>query len=188
MTGPLEPTNQWYAIAKIAGIKLCQAFRKQYGSNFISAMPTNLYGPNDNYHPKESHVVAALISKFYEATRNNHDELLIWGSGKPLREFLSVDDLADGLVYLFKYYNNEIPINIGTGQEISIRQLAEMIQETSGWKGQLKFDTTKPDGAPRKVMNSQRIHDLGWRHSTDLKTGLALAYQWFEQNQDLVRR
>lgn len=188
LTGPLEPTNQWYAVAKIAGIKLCQAFRKQHGANFISAMPTNLYGPNDNYHPSESHVVAALISRFYEAVRDNHKDLVIWGSGTPLREFLAVEDLADGLVFLLKYYNDEVPINIGTGEEISIRQLAELIKEISGWTGMLKFDPSKPDGSPRKIMNNERIHRLGWRHSTDLKTGLRFAYQWFAENQSLVRR
>ncbi len=188
LTGPLEPTNQWYAVAKIAGIKLCQAFRKQHGANFIAAMPTNLYGPHDNYHPNESHVVAALISRFYVAMRDNHENLVIWGSGTPLREFLSVDDLADGLIYLLKYYNDDAPINIGTSEEISIRELAELLREISGWKGALKFDTSKPDGAPRKIMNNDRIHDLGWRHSTQLKTGLKQAYQWFSENQALVRR
>jgi GDP-L-fucose synthase len=188
LTGPLEPTNQWYAVAKIAGIKLCQAFRKQHGANFIAAMPTNLYGPHDNYHPNESHVVAALISRFYAAMRDNHDNLVIWGSGTPLREFLCVDDLADGLIYLLKYYNDEAPINIGTGEETSIRELAEILKDISGWKGALKFDTNKPDGAPRKVMNNDRIHDLGWQHSTQLKTGLQQAYQWFSENQDLVRQ
>ena len=188
LTGPLEPTNQWYAVAKIAGIKLCQAFRKHHGSNFIAAMPTNLYGPHDNYHPNESHVVAALISKFYEAVRDNHETLIIWGSGTPLREFLCVDDLADGLIYLLRYYNDEAPINIGTGEETSIRELAEILKDISGWNGALKFDASKPDGAPRKVMNNHRIHDLGWRHSTQLKTGLHRAYQWFSKNRGLVRR
>ena len=188
LTGPLEPTNQWYAVAKIAGIKLCQAFRKQYGANFIAAMPTNLYGPHDNYHPNESHVVAALISRFYAAMRDNHENLVIWGSGTPMREFLCVDDLADGLIYLLKYYNDEAPINIGTGEETSIRELAELLKDISGWKGALKFDTSKPDGAPRKVMNNDRIHDLGWQHRTQLKTGLQHAYQWFSENQSVVRR
>ena len=188
LTGPLEPTNQWYAVAKIAGIKLCQAFRKQYGANFITAMPTNLYGPHDNYHPNESHVVAALISRFYEAMRDNHKNLVIWGSGAPTREFLCVDDLADGLIYLLKYYNDQAPINIGTGEETSIRELAELLKDISGWKGTLKFDTSKPDGAPRKIMNNDRIHGLGWHHSTQLKTGLQHAYQWFSENQDVVRR
>ena len=188
LTGPLEPTNQWYAVAKIAGIKLCQAFRKQHGANFIAAMPTNLYGPHDNYHPNESHVVAALISKFYAAMRDNHENLVIWGSGTPLREFLSVDDLADGLIYLLKYYNDEAPINIGTGEETSIRELAELLKDISGWKGALKFDKSRPDGSPRKVMNNDRIHKLGWHHSTQLKMGLQQAYNWFSDNQDIVRR
>jgi GDP-L-fucose synthase len=188
LTGPLEPTNQWYAVAKIAGIKLCQAFRKQYGANFIAAMPTNLYGPHDNYHPNESHVVAALISRFYVAMRDNQKNLVIWGSGTPMREFLCVDDLADGLIYLLKYYNDEAPINIGTGEETSIRELAELLKDISGWQGALKFDTSKPDGAPRKVMNNDRIHGLEWQHRTQLKTGLQHAYQWFSENQDVVRR
>lgn len=188
LTGPLEPTNQWYAVAKIAGIKLCQAFRKQHGANFIAAMPTNLYGPHDNYHPNESHVVAALISKFYKAMRDNHENLVIWGSGTPLREFLSVDDLADGLIYLLKYYNDEVPINIGTGEETSIRELAELLKDISGWKGALKFDKSRPDGSPRKIMNNDRIHNLGWHHSTQLKMGLQQAYNWFSDNQDIVRR
>ncbi len=188
LTGSLEPTNQWYAIAKIAGIKLCQAFRKQYGVNFISAMPTNLYGPFDNYHPTESHVVAALIARFYMAKHEKWDKLTIWGSGTPLREFLHVDDLADGLVFLLKHYNHEQPINIGTGDEVSIRQLAMALQEISGWKGDLLFDANKPDGSPRKVMQSDRIHQLGWRHKTDLKVGLENAFVWFESNQGIVRR
>ena len=188
LTDPLEPTNQWYAIAKIAGIKLCEAFRKQHGANFIAAMPTNLYGPHDNYHPNESHVVAALISRFHAAMRDKNENLTIWGSGTALREFLCVDDLADGLIYVLKYYNDDAPINIGTGEETSIRELAEILRDISGWKGALEFDTRKPDGAPRKVMNNDRIHGLGWRHSTQLKTGLQQAYQWFSENQDTVRR
>ena len=188
LTGPLEPTNQWYAIAKIAGIKLCQAFRKQHGANFIAAMPTNLYGPHDNYHPNESHVVAALISRFHAAMRDKHENLIIWGSGTPLREFLCVDDLADGLIYVLKHYNDDAPINIGTGEETSIRELAEILRDISGWQGALEFDTRKPDGAPRKVMNNDRIHGLGWRHSTQLKPGLQQAYQWFSENQNIVRR
>ena len=188
LTGVLEPTNQWYAVAKIAGIKLCQAFRKQHRANFIAAMPTNLYGPHDNYHPNESHVVAALISRFHAAKRDNYENLVIWGSGTPLREFLCVDDLADGLIYLLKYYNDEAPINIGTGEETSIRELAGILKDISGWKGRLKFDTSKPDGAPRKVMNNDRIHGLGWQHSTQLKTGLQQAYQWFLENHGSVRR
>ena len=188
LTGALEPTNQWYAIAKIAGIKLCQAFRKQHGANFIVAMPTNLYGPHDNFHPDESHVVAALISRFYTAERYKHKNLIIWGSGTTLREFLCVDDLADGLIFLLKYYNDGAPINIGTGEEISIRELAEMLKDISGWKGEFKLDTSKPDGAPRKVMNNERIHCLGWQHSIQLKTGLQQTFKWFSENQDIVRR
>ena len=187
LTGPLEVTNQWYAIAKITGIKLCQALRKQFGANFISAMPTNLYGPHDNYHPTESHVVAALIRRFHQAKLENHDDLVIWGSGKPLREFLYVDDLADGLVHLLKHYNDEQPINIGTGQEVSIQQLAEMLKDVSGWQGNLVFDVTKPDGAPRKVMQNDRIHALGWQHQTELRNGLEKAFAWFDENQRVAR-
>ena len=187
LTGPLEVTNQWYAIAKITGIKLCQALRKQFGANFISAMPTNLYGPHDNYHPTESHVVAALIRRFHQAKLENHNDLVIWGSGKPLREFLYVDDLADGLVHLLKHYNDEQPINIGTGQEISIQQLAEMLKDVSGWQGNLVFDVTKPDGAPRKVMQNDRIHALGWQHKTELRNGLEKAFAWFDENQRAAR-
>ena len=187
LTGPLEATNQWYAIAKITGIKLCQALRKQFGANFIAAMPTNLYGPHDNYHPTESHVVAALIRRFHQAKLENHDDLVIWGSGKPLREFLYVDDLADGLVHLLKHYNDEQPINIGTGQEVSIQQLAEMLKDVSGWQGNLVFDVTKPDGAPRKVMQNDRIHALGWQHQTELRNGLEKAFAWFDENQRAAR-
>jgi GDP-L-fucose synthase len=187
LTGPLEATNQWYAIAKIAGLKLCQALRKQYGVNFISAMPTNLYGPNDNYHPTESHVVAALVRRFHQAKLENHNELVIWGSGKPLREFLYVDDLADGLVHLLKYYNDEQPINIGTSQEVSIQQLAEMLKDVSGWHGNLLFDTTKPDGSPRKVIQNDRIHALGWRHKTELRNGLEKTFSWFDENHRTAR-
>jgi len=187
LTGPLEATNQWYAIAKITGVKLCQAFHKQFGANFISAMPTNLYGPHDNYHPTESHVVAALIRRFHQAKLENHDDLVIWGSGKPLREFLYVDDLADGLVHLLKHYNDEQPINIGTGQEVSIQQLAEMLKDVSGWQGNLVFDVTKPDGAPRKVMQNDRIHALGWQHKTELRNGLEKAFAWFDENQRAAR-
>ena len=188
LAGPLEPTNQWYAVAKIAGIKLCQAFRKQYGVNFISAMPTNLYGPHDNYHPTESHVVAALIARFHHAKQQNHEELAIWGSGTPLREFLYVDDLADALVYLLKYYNDAQHINVGTGEEVSIRDLAELLKDISGWKGKLIFDTSRPDGSPRKIMQNHRIHQLGWRHKTDLANGLGKAFSWFNENQDTARR
>ncbi|MDB2324472.1 GDP-L-fucose synthase [Alphaproteobacteria bacterium] len=187
LTGPLEATNQWYAIAKITGVKLCQALRKQFGANFISAMPTNLYGPHDNYHLTESHVVAALIRRFHQAKLENHDDLVIWGSGKPLREFLYVDDLADGLVHLLKHYNDEQPINIGTGQEVSIQQLAEMLKDVSGWQGNLVFDVTKPDGAPRKVMQNDRIHALGWQHKTELRNGLKKAFSWFDEHQRAAR-
>lgn len=187
LTGPLEPTNQWYAIAKIAGIKLCQAYRKQHGVNFISAMPTNLYGPNDNFRANESHVVAALIARLFLAKQQRCDEIEIWGSGTPLREFLHVDDLADGLVFLLQHYNQDSPINIGSGEEVCISDLAKMLREISGWKGVIKFDATKPDGAPRKAVQNDRIHDLGWHHKIHLKAGLATAYEWFANNQDTAR-
>lgn len=188
LTGALEPTNQWYAIAKITGIKLCQAYRKQYGANFISAMPTNLYGDYDNYHATESHVVAALIARLHQAKQENWEELVVWGSGAPLREFLNVNDLADGLVFLFKHYNDAEPINVGTGEEMSIKHLAKTLRDISGWKGRLIFDTSKPDGSPRKVMQNDRIHALGWHHKTDLRTGLKDAYEWYVANQDIVRK
>ncbi|GAA4420493.1 GDP-L-fucose synthase [Nibrella viscosa] len=183
LTGLLEPTNEPYAIAKIAGIKLCEAYRSQYGSNFISVMPTNLYGPNDNYDLQNSHVLPALIRKFHEAKVNNQPYVEVWGTGSPRREFLHADDLADACVFLMKNYNDEHFVNIGTGEDITIRELAEQIKETVGYEGELRWNTDKPDGTPRKLMDVSRLHAMGWRHRIELNEGLALTYQDFLANE-----
>lgn len=177
LTGLLEETNEPYAIAKIAGIKMCDAYRAQYGCNFIAAMPTNLYGYNDNYHPQNSHVLPALIRKFDEAKRNGIETVTIWGSGTPMREFLFADDLADACYFLMETYNEPNLINIGTGEDLTIKDLALMIQDTIGYQGRLIFDTTKPDGTPRKLMDISKLNSLGWKHQVKLKEGLQLAYQ-----------
>lgn len=187
LTGELEPTNEAYAIAKIAGIKLCEFYRKQYGVDYISVMPTNLYGPGDNFHPQNSHVVAALISKFYEAKQLNKDKLILWGSGNPLREFMHVDDLASGLIFLMENYSEEQHINIGTGKEISIKDFSNIIKAISGWAGKIEFDTSYPDGMPRKVMDVSKINKLGWAHKIDLEQGLKDAYKWYVTNHNDVR-
>lgn len=179
LSGPLEPTNQWYAVAKIAGIKLCQAYRRQYGCDFISAMPTNLYGPNDNYHPENSHVLPALIRKFHEAKVAGASKVTCWGSGAPLREFLYADDLARACVFLMENYSEEQFINVGCGSDLSIRQLADKVRQVVGFQGTVEWDTTKPDGTPRKLMDSSRLFALGWRPEVDLDRGIALAYQDF---------
>ncbi len=182
LTGPLEPTNEWYAIAKIAGIKLCQAYRKQYGADFISAMPTNLYGPHDNYHPENSHVIPALLRKARLASETGENDLEIWGSGLPLREFLYVDDCADALVFLMKHYSGNDFINVGAGSDVTIAELAGQVMKTAGLTGALRKDASKPDGAPRKLMSSQRLLNMGWRPQTPLKEGLRLAYDWYLEN------
>ena len=179
LTGPLEPTNEWYAIAKIAGIKLCDAYRRQYGCDFISAMPNNLYGPGDNFDLESSHVVPALIRKIHEAKMNNSATVSIWGTGKPLREFLYVDDCADAIVFLMKRYSAEGHVNMGSGQEVSIGELAGQIAEIVGFKGNFDFDTSRPDGAPRKLLDVSLITDLGWQAKTSLKEGLLTSYRWF---------
>jgi len=176
LTGPLEPTNEWYAIAKIAGIKLCQAYRKQHGHDFISAMPTNLYGPGDNYDLYSSHVIPALLHKAHDAKRSGAEDIVIWGSGTPLREFMHVDDLADALVFLLKHYSAHEHINVGTGEEITIAALAQKICDVVGFGGHLKFDASKPDGTPRKLMDNGRLRALGWRARIKLAEGLADAY------------
>ena len=181
LTGLLEETNEPYAIAKIAGIKLCEAFRDQYGCNFISVMPTNLYGPGDNYDLQKSHVIPALIRKFHEGKINNSAFVEIWGSGTPLREFMYVDDLADACVFLMQEYNKKLFINAGTGEEISIRDLAGIVKEVTGFQGEIKFDSTKPDGTPRKLMDSSKLHAMGWKHTTSLHDGLTKAYSFFLQ-------
>ena len=179
LTGPLEPTNEWYAVAKIAGIKLCQAYRRQYGCDFISAMPTNMYGPNDNYDLQSSHVLPALIRKFHEAKTANAPTVTCWGTGAPLREFLYADDFARACVFLLEHYSEEQFINVGSGIEVSVRELTETIKRVVGFGGQIVWDTTKPDGTPRKLMDSSRLHALGWRPQVDLETGIRLAYQDF---------
>ena len=179
LTGSLEPTNQWYAVAKIAGIKLCQAYRRQYGADFVSVMPTNLYGPGDNYHPENSHVVAALIGRFDAARARGERQVTVWGTGTPLREFLFVDDLADACVFVLEHYSDEPHLNIGSGEEVSIAALARMIAQTVDYRGELKFDTTRPDGTPRKLLDSSRLAALGWRPRTPLREGLAQAYAAF---------
>ncbi len=179
LTGPLEPTNEFYAIAKIAGIKLCEAYRDQYGCNFISCMPTNLYGLGDNYHPMNSHVIPGMIRKFHEAKNANADSVTLWGTGTPLREFMYVDDLADACYFLMKNYDERQFLNVGSGQEVTIKQLAELIQAVTGFTGSVQFDDTKPDGTPRKLMDSTRLHKMGWLPKTQLRDGLALAYSDF---------
>ena len=177
LTGLLEPTNEPYAIAKIAGIKMCDAYRDQYGCNFVSVMPTNLYGYNDNYHPENSHVLPALIRKFDEAKNNGSKEVVIWGTGSPMREFLFADDLADACYFLMENYSEPNLINIGTGEDLTIKDLALAVKETVGFEGDLVFDTSKPDGTPRKLMDVSKLHSLGWKHQVELKEGLKLAYQ-----------
>jgi GDP-L-fucose synthase len=179
LTGLLEETNEPYAIAKITGIKMCDAYRSQYGCNYISAMPTNLYGYNDNYHPQNSHVLPALIRKFHEAKVANASEVTIWGSGSPMREFLFADDLADACYYLMLHYNEPHLINVGTGEDITIKDLALLIKGVIGYEGALKFDTSKPDGTPRKLMDVSKLHEKGWRHKVELRDGIQLAYQDF---------
>ncbi|QKZ11465.1 GDP-L-fucose synthase family protein [Spirosoma sp. KUDC1026] len=185
LTGLLEPTNEPYAIAKIAGIKLCEAYRSQYGCNYISAMPTNLYGPNDNYDLQGSHVLPALIRKFHEAKINNQPSVEVWGTGSPRREFLHADDLADACVFLMEEYNDELFVNIGTGEDVTIRELAEAVKDVVGFEGELRWDTSKPDGTPRKLMDVSRIHNLGWKHKTELRDGLEKTYQDFLANEVL---
>ncbi len=188
LTGSLEKTNESYAIAKITGIKLCQAYRKQYGADFISVMPTNLYGPGDNFHPENSHVVAALISKFHNAVLSNKKTITLWGTGKPKREFLDVDDLADGLFFIMENYSDNNPINIGTGKEISIIEFANLIKNISGWNGDIIFDSSYPDGMPRKVMDVTNLKNLGWTAPTKLESGIKKAYDWYVNNLSTVRK
>jgi len=183
LTGPLEPTNEWYAVAKIAGIKLCQAYRRQYGSDFVSAMPTNLYGPNDNFDLSSSHVLPALIRKFHDAKTSGDPRVEIWGTGSPMREFLHVDDLADACVYLMEHYSDDMHINVGTGVDLSIRELAEKVRGVVFPDAVLHFDTSKPDGTPRKVLDVSRLRELGWSPKYDLDSGIRSTYEWFLQQQ-----
>jgi GDP-L-fucose synthase len=182
LSGPLEPTNEWYAIAKIAGIKLCQAFRRQFGCNFVSVMPTNLYGPGDRYDAQGGHVVAALIMKTHAAKMSNSPIVELWGSGTPRREFLFSEDLADACIFVMKNYSGEMFLNVGTGRDMTILELAENIARIVGWKGTFTFDRSKPDGMPRKVMDVSRLRDLGWTAQTDFETGMKQAYQWYAAN------
>lgn len=179
LTGSLEPTNEWYAVAKIAGIKLAQAYRRQHGADFISVMPTNLYGPGDNYHPENSHVPAALIRRFHEAKLARRGSVEVWGTGKPLREFLAVDDLADACVFVMERYSNEGFLNIGTGEDISIGDFAKVVSDTVGYEGAIRFDTSRPDGTPRKLLDVSKASALGWKAKTTLREGLKLAYADF---------
>lgn len=196
LTGTLEETNEPYAIAKIAGIKLCESYNRQYGRDYRSVMPTNLYGPNDNFHPENSHVIPALLRRFYEAAQRGDSEVVAWGSGTPMREFLHVDDMAAASVYVMElcnetYQANTQPmlshINVGTGEDCTIRELVETVAKVTGFKGEIKWDTSKPDGAPRKLMDVSRLHALGWKHTYNLEEGLQHAFDWFLANQDNFR-
>ena len=182
LTGLLEQTNEPYAIAKIAGIKMCDAYRSQYGCNFISVMPTNLYGPNDNYDLENSHVLPAMIRKFQEAKERGDASMTLWGTGSPMREFLHADDLAEACVYLMETYSDSELVNIGTGIDVTIKELAETVKEIVGFTGSIQWDTSRPDGTPRKLMDVSKLHSLGWRHKIELKEGIALAYQDFLTN------
>ncbi|MCF8523142.1 MAG: GDP-L-fucose synthase [Pontimonas sp.] len=187
LTGALEETNSAYGIAKIAGILQVQAMRKQYGHRWISAMPTNLYGPNDNYHPENSHVLAAFIRRFHEAKMSGAESATIWGTGSPLREFMHVDDLASAVVFLLEHYDDPETINVGSGQEISISELANLIAEIVGFDGSIDHDLSQPDGTPRKILDSSRLHALGWKPRWELREGIADAYEWFSQNPAILR-
>ena len=183
LSGPLEPTNEPYAVAKIAGIKLCEAYNRQYGTNFICAVPTNVYGPNDNFHPENSHVIPAFLQKFHNAKQNKESEVTLWGTGAQLREFIYVDDLADAIRFLLINHNGSEIINVGSGEEISTRELASMVGNLVGFKGRIRFDVSKPDGAPRKALYKKRLFGLGWRPEFPLMEGLQKTYQWFLRHQ-----
>jgi GDP-L-fucose synthase len=182
LTGPLEPTNEWYAVAKIAGVKMCQAYRREFGFNAISLMPTNLYGPGDNFDLQNSHVLPALIRRFHEAKLRGDETMAIWGTGTPRREFLHVDDLADAVIYLLKNYEDESIVNIGWGEDVTIQELAELVMTASGYQGRLVFDPSKPDGTPRKLLDTTRLTNLGWRPKIPLKAGIESTYAWFREH------
>ncbi|URA10856.1 GDP-L-fucose synthase [Thermospira aquatica] len=186
LTSSLEPTNEAYAIAKIAGLEMARFYRKQYGVDFISAMPTNLYGPGDNFHLAHSHVIPALLRKFYEAVREQKAEVVVWGTGKPRREFLYIDDLADALIFLMNHYSDESHINVGVGEDVEIRELVEMIREISGFSGKVVYDTSKPDGTPRKLLDVSRLTSLGWKPKTSLREGLEKTYAWLVEHYDAI--
>ena len=188
LTSSLEPTNEAYALAKICGLKMCEYYHKQYGCNFISAMPTNLYGYGDNFHPENSHVIPGLMLRFHEAVKNGEDQVTCWGTGSPKREFLFIEDLADALIYLMENYNDPQFVNVGTGQELTIKELTELIAGVVGFKGAIKWDTGKPDGTPRKVTDMTKMHSMGWRHKTSLEEGLKLTYHWFLENEQSIRK
>jgi GDP-L-fucose synthase len=188
LSGPLEPTNEWYALAKIAGIKLCQAYKKQYGSNFISAIPSNLYGINDNFDLTNSHVLPAMIRKFHAAKEQGREEVVLWGTGAPRREFLHVDDLADACLFLMGHYDELGHLNIGTGQDLSIRELAETVRGIVHPDATITWDTSKPDGTPRKLLDVSRLHALGWHHKIELSEGVRSTYQWFLQHRDAIEQ
>jgi GDP-L-fucose synthase len=187
LTGPLEPTNEWYAIAKIAGIKMCQAYRRQHGFDAISLMPTNLYGPGDNFSLQNSHVLPALLRKFHEAASAGRDTVTLWGSGTPRREFLHVDDMADAVVFLTNSYSGPGPINVGTGSDVTIAELAALIARITGFQGQLAYDRSKPDGTPQKLLDVARLHALGWQAKTGLEAGIRATYEWYKANLASVR-
>ena len=188
LTSELEKTNEAYALAKISGLKYCEYLNRQYSTDFISVMPTNLYGPNDNYHPEHSHVLPALIRRFHEAKENNLSEVVIWGTGTPLREFLYVDDLADACVYLMNTYSGNETVNLGTGKELSIKELAELVKKVVGFKGNITFDITKPDGTPRKLLDVSKLEKLGWKYKTELEDGIKLSYEDFLNNNIRIER
>lgn len=187
LTGPLEPTNEWYAIAKIAGIKMCQAYRKQYSFDAISLMPTNLYGPGDNFNLENSHVLPALLRKFHEAKLNHDPQVVMWGTGSPKREFLHVDDLGDAVVHLTEHYSDSDIVNVGVGTDVSIRELAELVKDVVGYEGEIVNDTSKPDGTPRKLMDVSRLSELGWQAKTSLRNGIESTYAWFLANEKSFR-
>ena len=197
LTGPLEPTNEAYAIAKIAGIKLCESINRQYGREYRCVMPTNLYGENDNFHPQNSHVIPAMLQRFHQAVIDEADDVIVWGSGTPMREFLHVEDMAQACVHVMNLSTHQFTqhitdpmcshINVGTGKDVTIKELAEIMAKTVGFKGQLVFDKTKPDGTPRKVLNVERLAELGWQYTMDLEQGLELTYRWFLKNQSSLR-
>ena len=188
LTGPLEETNEAYAIAKIAGLEMCKFFKRQYGDDFISCMPTNLYGPYDNYELQGSHVMPAMIRKFHEAKVSGAPTVELWGTGMPLREFLYVDDMADACVYLLEHYSGEQHVNIGTGKELTIAELAQIVKKTVGYQGEIVWNAQMPDGTPRKLTDVSKLHSLGWRHKVELEEGVALAYEWFVQNEQNARK
>lgn len=187
LTGPLEPTNQWYAIAKIAGVKMCEAYRRQYGCDFISVMPTNLYGPGDNFDLEFGHAPAALLRRFHEAKESGDSRVVVWGTGTPRREFMHVDDLADGCVFLMAQYSGEEPVNVGVGEDVTIAEFATLIATTVGYNGEIVFDTSRADGVPQKLLDVSRMHALGWASKTPLGDGLRSYYQWFLENRESLR-